>query len=129
VSFVGLSVGFPRYARSALRFFVYLEAHCAFLIYITLLIKKKSLGFRPYLSPIKSLGFRPNRERTRPNLLRIPLDASTFKPSPKKMIRSTSDLIFARKSFAKLLTTSIAQSGEGHYNPKYSPQSSPMPVP
>jgi hypothetical protein len=41
VSFVGLSVGFPRYARGALRFFVYLEAHCAFLIYITLLIKKK----------------------------------------------------------------------------------------
>jgi ABC-type transport system involved in cytochrome c biogenesis permease subunit len=30
----------PRYARGALRFFVYLEAHCAFLIYITLLIKK-----------------------------------------------------------------------------------------
>jgi hypothetical protein len=44
MSFVGLSVGFPRYARGALRFFVYLEAHCAFLIYITLLIKKKKAG-------------------------------------------------------------------------------------
>jgi hypothetical protein len=43
VSFVGLSVGFPRYARGALCFFVYLEAHCAFLIYITLLIKKKKV--------------------------------------------------------------------------------------
>jgi hypothetical protein len=43
VSFVGLSVGFPRYARGALRFFVYLEAHCAFLIYINLLIKKKKI--------------------------------------------------------------------------------------
>jgi hypothetical protein len=30
VSFVGLSVGFLGYAQGASRFFVYLEAHCAF---------------------------------------------------------------------------------------------------
>ena len=59
------------------------------------------------------MGFKPNRERTRPNLLLMSLIASTFKPSPKKMTRSTSALTHSRNSIAKLFIASSEQSGEG----------------
>jgi hypothetical protein len=40
--FLGLSVGIPNvYFKALHAFLVYLEAHCTFLIYTTLLIKKK----------------------------------------------------------------------------------------